>query len=295
VPTLSTTRLLGAVAALAGLVGFTCQFAVPIDVGGETITLSEDAATFRDVGIGGHLLLLAALGLVAAIRPAVGARVLALGGLGLPLIAGSIDQLWADDAPGAMRVLAGAIGVGVLVGAVAVVLGTREVTWSAGGVLLGDGLATLVAGAVLWGLLGINWYRVRDLGADALLDPRFGALLDTSTGGGRATWVAAAVAVVAVGVAVAGGGWGRKMAGAVVAVVCGFEVLRRVFLSGERLIPPADQANPFGVALSGEPVLGLLVLPLIGLGAAAWLLTTEGEPQRLAARNPSDSAEAGSA
>lgn len=292
---LVATRVLGAVAALAGLVGFACQFAVPIDLGGETITLSEATATYRNVGVGGHLLLLAALGLAAALRPTVGARALALGGLGLPWIAGSIDQLWADGVPGPLRVLAAAIGVGVVVSGLAVVLGAREVTWSAGGVLLGDGVATLVAGAVLWGLVGINWYRVRDLGADNLFDPRFGALLDTSTGGGRTTWAAVVIAVAALGVAVAVGGWGRRLAGAVLAVVCGFEMIRRVFLSGTRLIPPADQANPFGTTLSGEPVLGLLVLPLVGLGAAAWLLTTEGDPQRLAALNPSDSAEAASA
>lgn len=290
---LVATRVLGAVAALAGLIGFTCQFAVPIDLGSGSITLSEATATYRNVGIGGHLLLLAALGLAAAIRPSIGARVLALGGLGLPWMAGTIDQMWADAVPGPVRVLSGSVLVGVVVVGIALVVASREVTWSTGGILLGDGLAALVTGAVLGGLLGVNWYRVRDLGLDTLYDPRFGSLLDTSTGGGRATWAAAAIAVVAVGIAVVGGGWGRRMSGAIVAVVCGFEVLRRVFLSGERLIPPADQA--FGTTLSGEPVLGLLVLPLVGVAAGAWFLTTEGEPQRLAARNPSDSAEAGSA
>ncbi len=272
------TRVLGAVAALAGMVAFACHFAIPVEVGdGRSITLSEATATYRNVGVAGHLLLLAALGLAVALRPAIGARVLALGGLGLPWVAGLVDQLWESGAPVVVRVLGGAVLTGLVVVGLAVVLGVREVRWSAGGVLLGDGVAVVVAGAVLWGLLGVNWYRVRDLTSNTRFDQRFGSLLDTSTGGGRAVWVAAVLAVVAVAVAVAGGGWGRRMAGAVVTGLCTFEIVRRVFLTGERLIPPADQANPFGATLSGEPVLGILVLPLVGAVAGAWFLTTEGE------------------
>lgn len=275
---LLATRVLGALAALAGMVAFACHFAVPIEVGdGRSITLSEATATYRNGGVAVHVLLLAALGLAAALRPAIGARVLALGGLGLPWLAGSVDQLWADGVPGAVRVFAGAVLAGLVVVGLAGLLGLREVRWADGGVLLGDGLAVIVASAVLWGLLGVNWYKVRDLTLDSLFDPRFGSLLDASTGGGRATWIAAAVAVLALVVAVGGGGWGRRVAGVVVVAVCAVEVLRRVFLSGERLIPPADQANPFGSTLSGEPVLGLLVLPLVGVAAGAWFLTTEGE------------------
>jgi hypothetical protein len=273
----AVTRVLGAVAALAGMVAFTCHFAVPIDVGGSSITLSEATATYRNAGLAVHVLLLAALGLTAALRPGVGARVLALGGLGLPWLAGSVSQLWGDGVPGVVRVSAGAVLVGIVVVGVAGVIGLREVPWSAGGVLLGDGLAVLVAGGVLWGLLGVNWYKVRDLSTNAVFEPRFGALLDTSTGGGRTTWAAAAVAVLALVVAVAGGGWGRRVAGAVVLGTFAVEILRRVFLTGERLIPPGDQANPFGATLSGEPVLGILVLPLLGVAAGAWFLTTEGE------------------
>jgi hypothetical protein len=274
---LLVTRVLGAAAALAGMVGFACHFAVPVDLGSGSIMLSEATATYRNAGIAAHLLLLAALGLTVAVRPAVGARVLALGGLGLPWLAGTVDQLWDGGGPGAMRVFSGAVLLGLVVVAVAVVFGVREVRWSAGGVLLGDGLAVLVAAAVLWGLLGVNWYRVRDLSADTLIGQRFGSLLPTSDGGWIA-WVAAVLAVLALAVAVAGGGWGRRVGGAVFTGLCAFEAARRVFLTGERLIPPADQANPFGIPLSGEPVLAVLVLPLIGAGAGAWFLTTEGEP-----------------
>ncbi|HEX7135090.1 MAG TPA: hypothetical protein VF228_21130 [Iamia sp.] len=296
-------RILGALAGLAGMVAFTCHFAVPVDLGSGSITVSEATATYRNAGVAVHLLLLAALGLAAAVRPEIGARVLALGGLGLPWLAGRVDQLWEDGVPGPLRVFAGAVLLGLVVVGGAGVLGVREVRWSAGGVLLGDGLAVLVAAAVLWGLLGVNWYRVRDLTSDALFEPRFGSLLDPATGGGQATWIAAALAGLALVVAVAGGGWGRRVAGVVVGGVCAFEALRRVFLSGDRLIPPAEQANPFGAQLSGEPVLGVLVLPLVGLAAGAWFLTTEGErpvdeddedDQRLAARNPSASAASGS-
>ncbi len=297
------TRALGAVAALAGMVAFNCQFAVPVDVGGSSITVAEVTATYRNVGVAAQVLLLAALGLAVALRPALGARALAVGGLGLPWLAASVDELWADSTAGVLRVQAGAILVGLVVVAVAVVVGLREVGRPEGGILLGDGVAVLVAGAVLFGLLGVNWYKVRDLGANALFEPRFGALLDTSSGGGRATWLAAGLAVLAVAGAVVGGGWGRRLAGTVVAALCGFEAIRRVFLSGERLIPPADQANPFGATLSGEPVLGLLVLPLVGVAAGAWFLTTGGEAptdddrddQRLAGRNPSASAAASEA
>lgn len=282
------TRVLGALAALAGMVAFACHFAVPVDVGGgRSITLSEATATYRNAGVAVHVLLLAALGLAAALRPAVGARVLALGGFGLPWLAGTVDQLWADGVPGVVRVQAGAVLAGLVVVGLAGLLGVREVRWADGGVLLGDGLAVIVASAVLWGLLGVNWYEVRDLSRDALFEPRFGSLLDAATGGGRATWIAAALAVLALVVAVGGGGWGRRVAGVVVAGVCAVEVLRRVFLSGERLIPPADQANPFGATLSGEPVLGLLVLPLVGAAAGAWFLTTEGE-RPVEAPDPAD-------
>ena len=275
---LLATRILGAVAALAGMVAFACHFAIPVDVGdGRSITLAEATATYRNAGVAIHLLLLAALGLSVAVRPAVGARVLALGGLGLPWVAGLVDQLWASDVAATVRILGGAVLVGLVVVALAVVLGGREVRWSAGGVLLGDAVAVVVAGAVVWGLLGVNWYRVRDLASNIRFDPRFGSLLETSTGGGRAVWGAAGLAVVAVAVAVVGGGWGRRMAGALVTGLCVVEIARRVFLSGERLIPPADQANPFGATLSGEPVLGILVLPLVGAVAGAWFLTTEGE------------------
>lgn len=302
------TRALGVLAAAAGMVAFACHFAVPVELGdGSSIMLSEATATYRNVGIGVQLLLLAALGLSAALRPAVGARVLGLGALAMPWLAASVDQLWRDGVPGVVRVFAGAVLVGLVAVGVAAVLGVREVRWSPGGVLLGDGVAALVAGAVLWGLLGVNWYRVRDLSADALFDPRFGSLLDSSTGGGRATWIAASIAVLALVVAVVGGGWGRRVAGAVVAGSCAFEVVRRVVLSGERLIPPSDQSNPFGATLSGEPVLGILVLPLVGVAAGAWFLTTASEgpvvdddevdddAQRLAARNPSASAAASEA
>lgn len=276
-PTLGATRILGAVAALAGMVAFACHFAVPVDVGGRSITLAEATATYRNAGVALHLLLLAALGLAVAVRPTVSARVLALGGLGLPWVAGLVDQLWEPDVPTVVRTLAAAVLVGLVVVGIALVLGVREVRWSAGGLLLGDGLAVVVAGAAVWGLLGVNWYRVRDLASNTRFDQRFGSLLDTSTGGGRAVWAAAALAVVAVAVAVAGGGWGRKVAGALVTGLCAVEIARRVFLSGERLIPPTDQANPFGATLSGEPVLGILVLPLVGAVAGAWFLTTEGE------------------
>ncbi|QYG94523.1 hypothetical protein HC251_20215 [Iamia sp. SCSIO 61187] len=272
------TRALGATTGLAGLVAFTCHFAVPVAAGdGRSITLAEATATHRNVGVAVHLLVLAALGLTAAARPAVGARVVGVGVLGLPWLAGSVDQVWTSGGPGAVRVFAAAVLVGLVAAAVAVAVGVREVRWSDGGVLLGDGLAILVAGATLFGLLGVNWYRVRDLTRDALFEPRFGSLLDTSTGGGRAVWAAAAVAVVAIAVAVVGGGWGRRVAGVAVAGLCTFEAARRTFLTGERLIPPADQANPFGVTLSGEPVLGILVLPLVGIAAGAWLLTTDGD------------------
>lgn len=274
----TVTRVLGALAAVAGMTAFACYFAIPVTVGdGRSIVLTEASATYRNVGVGAHVLLLAALGLTAAVRPAVGSRVLALGGLGLPWSAGSVDQLWSDGVPGVVRVFAGSVLLGLVVTAVAGLLGVREVRWAAGGVLLGDGLALLVAAAVLWGLLAVNWYRVRDLSADALFDPRFGSLLESSSGGGRATWIAAGFAVLALVVAVSGGGWGRRVAGAVATGLCAFEVVRRVFLSGDRLIPPADQANPFGATLSGEPVLGLLVLPLVGAAAGAWFLTTAGE------------------
>lgn len=272
------TRLLGAAAALAGMVAFTCHFAIPVELGpGPSLTLSEVTATYRNIGLAAHLLLPAALGLAVALRPTIGARVLALGAVGLPWAAGTVEQIWADGVPGASRVLGGAVLLALVVAGVAVVLGVREVRWSPGGVLLGDGLAVLGAGAVVWALVGINWYRVRDLSTDTLLDPRFGSLLQTSSAGGRAVWAATALAVVAVAVAVAGGGWGRKAAGAAVTGLCGLEIGRRVFLSGERLIPPLDQANPFGATLSGEPVLGLLVVPLVGAVAGAWCLTTEGE------------------
>ncbi|HEV7721858.1 MAG TPA: hypothetical protein VGO60_11260 [Iamia sp.] len=267
------TRVLGAVAALAGMVAFTCHFAVPVDLDRGSIPLSEATATDRNAGIAVHLLLLAALGLTAAARPAVGARVLALGGLGLPWLAGVVGQLWAAGVPGAVRVFAGAVLLGLVVVGVAAVVAVREVRWSAGGVLLGDGVAVLVAAAVLWGLLGVNWYRVRELRVDALIDGRYGSQLDASTAGGRATWAAAALAVLALAVAVSGGGWGRRVAGWVVGGLCAFEIIRRVFLSGDRLISPAEQ----GFDLSGEPVLALLVLPLVGIGPGAWFLTTPGE------------------
>jgi hypothetical protein len=276
-PVLGATRILGAVAALAAMVAFACHFAVPVDVGGRSITLAEATATYRNAGVAVHLLLLAALGLAVAVRPVVSARVLALGGLGLPWVAGLVDQLWAPDVPVVVRTLGGAVLAGLVVVGIAVVVGVREVRWSAGGLLLGDAVAVIVAGAVVWGLLGVNWYRVRDLSTNTRFDQRFGSLLDTSTGGGRAVAVAAGLVVVAVGVAVAGGGWGRRVAGALVTGLCVVEVARRVFLTGERLIPPTDQANPFGATLSGEPVLGILVLPLVGAIAGAWFLTTEGE------------------
>lgn len=273
---LAGTRILGALAALAGMVAFACHFAVPVTVGdGRSIMLSEATATYRNAGIAVHVLLLAAFGLAAALRPAIGARVLALGGFGLPWVAGTIDQLWSDGSIGVQRAFGGAVLAGLVVVAVAVVLGLREVRWSAGGILLGDGVALVVAGAVLWGMLAVNWYRVRDLANGIVLDPRFGSLLTAS--GSLATWIAGSVACVALVGAVVGGGWGRRVAGAVVVGLCAFEVLRRVVLDDDRLIPPGDQANPFGAVLSGEPVLGILVLPLVGIAAGAWFLTTEGE------------------
>ncbi|HMJ74399.1 MAG TPA: hypothetical protein VK507_00380 [Iamia sp.] len=270
---LLVTRILGALAALAGMVAFTCHFAVPVDVGRGSILVSEATATYRNAGIAVHLLLLAALGLTAAARPAVGARVVALGGVGLPWLAGVVGQLWAAGVPGVVRMFAAAVLLGLVVVGAAVIVAVREVRWSGGGVLLGDGVAVVVAAAVLWGLLGANWYRVRELTVDALIDGRFGSQLEPSTAGGRATWVAAALAVLALAVAVSGGGWGRRVAGWVVGGLCAFEIVRRVFLSGDRLISPGErQFN-----LSGEPVLALLVLPLVGIGAGAWFLTTPGE------------------
>lgn len=275
---LLATRVLGAVAAAAGLVAFTCQFAVPVDLGvAGTVTLAEVSSTFDDVGVAVHLLVLAALGLAAALRPAIGARVVALGGIGLPWLAGSAARLWSDGAPTVMRVLAAAVLVALVAVVLALVLGFGEVRWSAGGVLLGDGVAVLALGAVVWALLGLDWYRVRELAGSTLFPGRFGAELDAATSAGRIGWFAAVVAVVAVGVAVTGGGWARRMAGTVVVGTALFEAVRRVFLSGERAFSSVEQANPFGATLSAEPVLGLLVVPLIGAVAGAWFLTTAGD------------------
>ncbi len=271
------TRVLGAVVAASGLVAFTCHVAVPVEAGGGSVTLAEVTSTYGDVGIAVHLLVLAALGLAAALRPAIGARTIALGGIALPWLAGRVARLWADGAPTAMRVLAVAVLVALVAVVLALVVGFGEVRWAAGGVLLGDGLSVLVVGAVLWALLGLDWYRVRELSADTLLPGRFGAELDTATGGGRIGWVAVVIAVVAVAVAVTGGGWARRAAGTVVVGICLFEAVRRVFLSGERAFSSFEQANPFGAMLSAEPVLVLLVVPLVGAVAGAWFVTTGGD------------------
>jgi hypothetical protein len=214
-------------------VAFTCHFAVPVTVGdGRSITLATATATatHRNVGVAVHLLLLAALGLTAAVRPAVGARIVALGVVGLPWLAGTVDRLWAPGEAGAVRGFAAAVLVGLV--AVAVAVGAREVRWSAGGVLLGDGMAIIGAGATLFGLLGVNWYRVRGVTRNALFEPRFGVSAGHLPRRRPRVWAAGAVAVAAIAIAVVGGGWGRRVAGVGVAGLCTFEAARRTFLTG---------------------------------------------------------------
>lgn len=266
-------RIVGAVVAAATAAFFLLYFGAPVGAveAAERPTLADVGSTYVNLGVVVQCTVAATAGLGVAIRPRLGPGVVALAALPMPWLARiGVGVLDVDGPNGSLLAVLAATLALVLGVVVALSLTVAHLSPPEGGVVVTDAIAYLVGAGALWATLGVGWYRLVG-GSD-----RFGGLLQTDTWAGRGTWLGLVLAATAVAVAVAGGGSPRRVGGVVVTALLVVEAVRRTVLSSADLLPPGA-TDGLGVTFALEPVLPLVVVPLLGAAAGAWLATTEGD------------------
>lgn len=272
-------RLLGVLAAVGLGVLLVGHFTLPIDQPAGTLdalTQSDLIGATLNTALVIQVLIVATLAIGSILRPSMGPEVLASATLTLPWLARSaLSPFERDVVDSAQRTVQVATVLVVVAVVGALVLAARRVRLESGGMLLADAAVLVLAGGSLWATLGIGWYR---LSSDAE-GTTFGGLLDTDTWPSRGSWLGLLASVVLLAVVIVDSGFPRRVAGAVLAVLMGTEVVLRMMADLKSIYPeivrvPFEQAAlARGTALPTIEVgLVALVPPLLGLAAGVWMM-----------------------